>query len=100
MGCPPHQPYLVGSSEMTVTVSQPCLEFTELGLAVWLLLLPARTSASGMSRNACVLSYPTGRMETPPEGVRSAGAAGAAWTLLSPPSLLSPGVWITPAHRL
>ena len=29
----PHRPDPVGSSAVTVTVSQPCLEFTELGLA-------------------------------------------------------------------
>ena len=31
--CPPHRPHLVGSSAMTVTVSQACLVFSELGLA-------------------------------------------------------------------
>ena len=33
MGCPPHRPHPVRSSAMTVTVSQACLEFSELGLA-------------------------------------------------------------------
>ena len=36
----------------------------------------------------------------PPESMRSAWAAGAAWILPIPPSLLSPGVWTQPAHRL
>ena len=36
----------------------------------------------------------------PPEGVRSAWADGAAWTLPILPSLLSPGVWTQPAHSL
>ena len=35
-----------------------------------------------------------------PEGVRSAWVAGTAWTLPILPSLLSPGVWTYPAHRL
>ena len=39
--CPPHRPHQLGSSEMTLTDSQPCLEFTDFCLLE--ILLPAET---------------------------------------------------------
>lgn len=63
----------------------------------WLLLLPTRTSAARMSGDACLrrqspLPPPPGHGGDPTEGVRSAWAAGAAWTLPIPPCPLSSGV--------
>ena len=55
------------------------------------ILLPAET---------CVCSGTTLDEGDAPEGVRSSWAAGAAWILPIPLSLLSPGVWIHPTHRL
>ena len=80
---------------MTLTISQPCLEFTELGLTR--LLLPAQNSAASRNVSAQVPTLDEGDA---PEGVGSSWAAGASWTLPILPSLLSPGVWTHPAHRL
>ena len=81
---------------MTVTISQPCLEFSKLGLAS----MAAPSAHSNIcSQQRCVSAQiPTPDEGDPPESVRSAWAAGAAWTLPIPPSLLSPGVWTHPAH--
>ena len=98
MGCPPHQPDPVGSSAMTVTVSQPCLGFSKLGLAS---MAAASAHSNFCSQQRCVSAQiPTPDEGDPPESMRSAWAAGAAWILPIPPSLLSPGVWTQPAHRL
>ena len=95
-GCPPHRPHPVGSSAMTVTISQPCLEFSKLGLAS---MAAASAHSNICSQQRCVSAQiPTPDEGDPPESVRSAWAAGAAWTLPIPPSLLSPGVWTHPAH--
>ena len=98
MGCPPHQPDPVGSSAMTVTVSQPCLEFSKLGLAS-MAAASAHSNFCSQQRRVSV-QIPTQDEGDPPESMRSAWATGAAWTLSIPPSLLSPGVWTQPAHRL
>ena len=44
--CPPHWPHQLGSSEMTLTDSQPCLEFTDLGLT-------SMVAASACSKFCC-----------------------------------------------
>ena len=44
--CPPHRPHQLGSSEMTLTDSQPCLEFTDLGLT-------SMVAASACSKFCC-----------------------------------------------
>ena len=93
---PPHQPRQPGSSEMTLTINQPCLEFTELGLTTM-------AAASARSKFCCqqkhVSQVPTWEKGDAPEGVESTWSAGAAWTLPIPSSLLSPGVWTHPTHR-
>ena len=70
MGCPPHQPDPVGSSAMTVTVSQPCLEFSKLGLAS---MAAASACSNFCSQQRHVSAQvPTQEEGDPPEGVRSA----------------------------
>ena len=96
--CPPHWPHQLGSSEMTLTDSQPCLEFTDLGLT-------SMVAASACSKFCCQQKHVSAQVPTldegdAPEGVGSSWAAGASWTLPILPSLLSPGVWTHPAHRL
>ena len=82
---------------MTLTINQPCLEVTELGLTTM-------AAASARSKFCCqqkhVSQVPTWEKGDAPEGVESTWSAGAAWTLPIPSSLLSPGVWTHPAHRL
>ena len=69
---------------MTLTISPPCLESTEF-------LLSAET---------CLLRYLPWTKETPLREWGSSWAAGAALILPILPSLVSPGVWTHPAHRL
>ena len=69
---------------MTLTISPPCLESTEF-------LLPAEHVST---------QVPTLDEGDTPEGVGSSWAAGAALILPILPSLVSPGVWTHPAHRL
>ena len=82
---------------MTLIVSQPCLEFTELGLT-------STVAASARLKFCCQQKHVSAQVPTldgdAPEGVGSSWEASAAWTLPIPPSLLSPGVWTHPAHRL
>ena len=83
---------------MTLTISQPCLEFTELGLT-------SMAAASVCSKFCCQQKHvsaqgPTLDERDAPEGVGPSWAASAAWTLPIPPNLLCPGVWTHPAHRL
>ena len=83
---------------MTVTASQPFLEYTELGLTS---MAAASACSNFCSQQRHVSAQvPTQEEGDPPEGVRSACTVGAAWTLPILPSLLSPGVWTQPAHRL
>ena len=98
MGCPPHWPHQLESSEMTHTISQPCLEFTEMDPT-------SMVAASARSKCCCQQKHVSVQVLTldegdAPERVGSSWAAGAAWTLPIPHSLLSPGVWTHPAHRL
>lgn len=67
---------------------------------VWLLLLPTNFCSHNKQRRVSAPQIPTQDEGDSPEGVRSAQAAGTAWTLPILPSLLSPGVWTYPAHRL
>ena len=83
---------------MTLTISQPCLEFTEMDPT-------SMVAASARSKCCCQQKHVSVQVLTldegdAPERVGSSWAAGAAWTLPIPPSLLSPGVWTHPAHRL
>ena len=82
---------------MTLIVSQPCLEFTELGLT-------SMVAASARLKFCCQQKHVSAQVPTldgdAPECVGSSWEASAAWTLPIPPSLLSPGVWTHPAHRL
>ena len=83
---------------MTLTDSQPCLEFTDLGLT-------SMVAASACSKFCCQQKHVSAQVPTldegdAPEGVGSSWAAGASWTFPILPSLLSPGVWTHPAHRL
>ena len=80
---------------MTLTVSQLCLESTELGLT-------SITAASAHSKFYCQQKHVSAQALTldkgdAPEGVGSSWAAGASWTLPIPPSLFCPGVWTHPA---
>ena len=81
---------------MTLTISQPCLEFTELGLT-------SMAAASVCSKFCCQQKHVSAQVPTldgdAPECVGSSWEASAAWTLPIPPSLLSPGVWTHPTHR-
>ena len=90
-GVPPHWPHPVGSSDMTLTVSQPCLEITELGLTSMAAASAHSNFCSHNKQRRVSAQICTQDEGDPPEGVRSACAAGAAWTLPIPPSLLSPG---------
>ena len=83
---------------MIVTVSQPCLEFSKLGLAS-MAAASARSNFCFQQRHVSA-QIPTREEGDPPEGVRSAWAAGTAWTFTIPTWPLSPGVWTHPAHRL
>ena len=96
----PHRPDPVGSSAVTVTVSQPCLEFTERGLASMAAASAHSNFCSQNEQRHMSAQTPTREVGDPPEGVRSAWVAGAAWSLPIPPSLLSPGLWTHLAHRL
>ena len=83
---------------MTLTITQHCLESTELGLT-------CMAAASACSKFCCQQKHVSVQVLTldegdAPERVGSSWAAGAAWTLPIPHSLLSPGVWTHPAHRL
>ena len=83
---------------MTLIVSQPCLEFTELGLT-------STVAASARLKFCCQQKHVSAQVPTldggdAPACVGSSWAAGAAWTFPIPPSLVSPGVWTHPAHRL
>ena len=83
---------------MTLTVGQPCLEFTEMGLT-------SMAAASACSKFCCQQKHVSVQVLTleegdAPECLGSSWAASAAWTLPIPPSLVSPGVWTYPAHRL
>ena len=83
---------------MTLTVGQPCLEFTEMGLT-------SMAAASACSKFCCQQKHVSAQVPTldegdTPKGVESSCAASAAWTLPIPPSLVSPGVWTHPAHKL
>ena len=94
----PHRPRRLGSSEMTLTVSEPCLESTELDLT-------SIAAASARSKFCCQQKHVSAQVPTldevdAPAGVESSWAAGAAWTFPITPSLVSPGVWTHPAHRL
>ena len=95
----PHRPDPVGSSAVTVTVSQPCLEFTELGLANMAAASAHSNFCSQNEQRHMSAQTPTREVGDPPEGLKSAWVAGAAWTLPIPPSLLSPGLWTHLAHR-
>ena len=99
-GVPPHWPHPVGSSDMTLTISQPCLEITELGLTSMAAASAHSNFCSHNKQRRVSAQICTQDEGDPPEGVRSACIAGAAWTLPILPSLLSPGVWTQPAHRL
>ena len=83
---------------MTPTITQHCLESTELGLT-------CMAAASACSKFCCQKKHVSAQVPTldegdTPKGVESSWAASAAWTLPIPPSLVSPGVWTHPAHRL
>ena len=82
---------------MTLTISQPCLESTEL-------CLTSMVAASARLKFCCQQKHVSAQVPTldgdAPECVGSSWEASAAWTLPIPPSLLSPGVWTHPAHRL
>ena len=83
---------------MTLTISQPCLESTELGLTIM-------AAASAHWKFCCQQKHVSAQVPTldegeTPEGVGSSWAAGAALILPILPSLVSPGVWTHPAHRL
>ena len=97
-GCPLHRPHPLGNSAMIVTVSQPCLEFSKLGLAS-MAAASARSNFCFQQRHVSA-QIPTREEGDPPEGVRPAWAASTAWTLPIPPSQLSPGVWTQAAHGL
>ena len=98
MGCPPHWPHQLESSEMTHTISQPCLEFTELGLTT--MAAPSAHSKFCCQQKDVFAQAPTLDEVDAPECMGSSWAASASWTLPILPSLLSPGVWTHPAHRL
>ena len=94
----PHWPHRQGSSEMTLTISQPCLEFTEMDPT-------SMVAASARSKCCCQQKHVSVQVLTldegdAPERVGSSWAAGAAWILPILHSLLTPGVWTHPAHRL
>ena len=62
-------------------------------------------AASTHSKFCCQQKHVSAQVPTldegdAPECLGSSWAASAAWTLPIPPSLLSPGVWTHPAHRL
>ena len=62
-------------------------------------------AASACSKLCCQQKHVSAQVPTldegdTPKGVESSCAASAAWTLPIPPSLVSPGVWTYPAHRL
>ena len=83
---------------MTLTISQPCLEFTEMDPT-------SMVAASARSKCCCQQKHVSVQVLTldegdAPERVGSSWAAGASWTFPILPSLLSPGVWTHPAHRL
>ena len=83
---------------MTLTISQPCLESTEL-------CLTSMVAASACLKFCCQQKHVCAQVPTldegdAPEGVMSSWAPSTAWTLPIPPSLVSPGVWTHPAHRL
>ena len=83
---------------MTLTVSEPCLESTELDLT-------SIVAASARSKFCCQQKHVSAQVRTldegdPPEGMEPSWAAGAAWILPILHSLLTPGVWTHPAHRL
>ena len=83
---------------MTLTVSQLCLESTELGLT-------SIAAAFACLKFCCQQKHVSAQVPTldggdAPARVGSSWAAGAAWTFPIPPSLVSPGVWTHPAHRL
>ena len=75
---------------MTQTISQRCLDFTELGQT-------SMVSASARSKFCCQQKHGSAQVPTldevdAPAGVESSWAAGAAWTFPITPSLVSPGV--------
>ena len=83
---------------MTLTLSQPWLEFPELGLT-------SMAAVSAHSIFCCQQKHVSAQVRTldegdPPEGMEPSWAAGAAWILPILHSLLTPGVWTHPAHRL
>ena len=83
---------------MTLTISQPYFEFTELGLNS----MAAASSHSNFCAQQKHVSaqVPTLDEGNPPEGMGSSWAASTAWTLPIPPRLLSLGVGTHPAPRL
>ena len=83
---------------MTLTLSQPWLEFPELGLT-------SMAAVSAHSIFCCQQKHVSAQVRTldegdTPEGMEPSWAAGAAWILPILHSLLTPGVWTHPAHRL
>ena len=98
MGYHPHRPHRLGSSEMTMTISQPCLEFTELGLTT--MAAPSAHSKFCCQQKDVFAQAPTLDEVDAPECMGSSWAASASWTLPIPLSLLCPGLWTHPAHRL
>ena len=80
MGCPPHWPHQLGSSEMTPTITQHCLESTELGLTIM-------AAASACSKFCWQQKHVSAQVPTLDEG-----APLRAWSLPGQPVLpgLSP----------
>ena len=86
---------------MPVTISQPYGELCLANLAA----ASAHFTFCSKNERRCVSALTTPPPRTrggwkPAEGVRSAWAAGTAWTFTIPTWPLSPGVWTHPAHRL